>query len=265
MGRPDPQAEGAGRVILKRLDHNLSHKWHVAINRFHNGKIGTPDWRGWMYEAKMLADEVPRMVKLFKAEREKTLPVLHRQCSHSPEEPVQNNHLRCCLGVECQACPELLALDKIEHCAPEQIDQAKSWTCAAHILSEGGDRAGEGYLLTVDDRMFWDRVYESMSGDEQEATAMSERERAEEFIKQLRNDVSLLDDLPDKGWAAVKVSDLIKAVEAFAREERARGLRRARALLIEAEDFDLYLDSLSVEIEHLREEGGHDVDQGPSR
>lgn len=58
-----------------------------------------------------------------------------------------------------------------------------------------------------------------------------ERARAEEFIKQLRDDVSLLDDLPDKGWATVKVSDLIQAVEAFAREERARVWEEAKGLL----------------------------------
>ena len=51
---------------------------------------------------------------------------------------------------------------------------------------------------------------------------MTERERAEEFVKKLRDDVSLLYDRPDKGWAAVKVSDLIQAVESFSREERAR-------------------------------------------
>lgn len=156
-------------MSLERLHHDFSHEWCVALNRFSVGKIGKADWRGWMYEAKTLADEVPRMAMLFRAEREKKLPVIHKQCSRSPEEPVQDNHLRCCLGVECSACPELLALDKIEKCTPEQIDQAKAWTCAAHILSEGGDTAREGYLLTVDDRMFWDRVYEHMSSDPPEA------------------------------------------------------------------------------------------------
>ena len=27
-----------------------------------------------------------------------------------------------------------------------------------------GDPAGEGYVLTVDDRMFWERTYASMAG-----------------------------------------------------------------------------------------------------
>ena len=40
----------------------------------------------------------------------------------------------------------------------------------SRIVSQGGDVAGEGYILTTDDRMFWDRVYASMASgqDEQE-------------------------------------------------------------------------------------------------
>jgi len=54
----------------ERLDHRFSHEWHVAINQFHDGKIWSPDWRRWMYEAKTMADEVPRMAMLFKRERD---------------------------------------------------------------------------------------------------------------------------------------------------------------------------------------------------
>ena len=41
----------------KRLDHRFSHEWHVAINQFHDGKIGSTDLRSWLYEAKTMADE----------------------------------------------------------------------------------------------------------------------------------------------------------------------------------------------------------------
>lgn len=87
-----------------------------------------------------------------------------------------------------------------------------------------------------------------------------ERERAEEFIRQLRDDVSLLDDLPDKGWAAVKVSDLIKAVEAFAREERARALEEF-VQYVERKRWTGHLKDLKTlpqymaEFKALREEG----------
>lgn len=51
----------------------------------------------------------------------------------------------------------------IERATPEDVDEAKAWTCAAHIVSQGGDRMGEGYMLRVDDRMFWDNVYSSLA------------------------------------------------------------------------------------------------------
>lgn len=149
-----------------RLDPRFDHVWHVAINQFHDGKIGSPEWRSWMYEAKTLADEVPRMMMLFKRERDVLLASVHSQCSRSESVPVVDNHLSCCLGVDCRSCPELLALDKIKGVTPEQIDRAKAWTCAAHIVSSGGDHAGEGYLLTVDDRMYWDRVYKNMAASD---------------------------------------------------------------------------------------------------
>lgn len=46
---------------------------------------------------------------------------------------------------------------------PEQRDWIKAWTCVSHILANGGDVAGEGFLTTVDDRMYWDSVHESLA------------------------------------------------------------------------------------------------------
>jgi hypothetical protein len=104
------------------------------------------------------------MVYVLRLEREGKMPQQHKQCSESDPVPVQDNHLTCCLGVECRKCPELLALEKADM-PPPQIDVAKAWTCAAHIVSQGGDVAGEGYLLTTDDRMYWDNVYKSLAQD----------------------------------------------------------------------------------------------------
>ncbi len=148
---------------MERLKYPMSHEWHVAINRHHDGKIGKPDWKRWMYEAKSLADEVPRLVMLLGKERRGELENTHKQCSITPAVPIPDNHLKCCLGVKCAECPELLALDKMARVTPGEIDTAKAWTCAAHILSEGGDMMNEGYLLTVSDRMFLDNVCESLS------------------------------------------------------------------------------------------------------
>lgn len=150
--------------MAERLKYPLNHEWHVAINTFHNGKMGKPDqWRSWMYEAKTMADEVPRMAKLFRLERVLELPATHHQCSRTEAVPVPENHLKCCLGVKCKECPELLSLDQMKRVSPEEIDEAKAWTCAAHIVSSGGDTAREGYILTVNDRMYWDSVYQSLA------------------------------------------------------------------------------------------------------
>lgn len=153
---------------MNRLEYPLSHEWHVAINR-HSQEVGFDSMR-FMYEAKAAADEVPRMVVLFKRERENALPQTHQQCSLQAPEPIKENQLSCCLGVKVKECPHLLALEKIERCKPEDIDAAKAWTCAAHIIGEGGDPANEGFMLTAGDRMFWDRVHANLAqSDEGEA------------------------------------------------------------------------------------------------
>ena len=151
---------------MERNKYPLNHEWHVAVNRHSDEwrKEGK-EWSAmrFMYEAKTMADEVPRMAMLFKAERESALPQTHQQCSMQAPVPVKDNHLTCCNGMKTRECPHLLALEKIERCTPEDVDTAKAWTCAAHIVSEGGDFGGEGYLLRVDDRMFWDNVYDSLA------------------------------------------------------------------------------------------------------
>jgi hypothetical protein len=141
------------------------HNWHVAINQHvwpKDGPVKDHDSVKWMYEAKEMHSEVPRLKLLFERERLNLLPKVHRQCSHSEAVPVHENHLSCCLGVKCRECPELKALESMD-ASPEFISEAKAWTCAAHIVSSGGDVAREGYLLTVDDRMYWDNVYRSMA------------------------------------------------------------------------------------------------------
>jgi hypothetical protein len=151
---------------MDRLNNPLSHEWHVAINRH------ADEWRkadnewgemSFMYEAKSMADEVPRMVMLFRQERENALPQTHQQCSTQAQVPMKDNHLTCCKGVKTRECPHLLALEKIERCTPADVDTAKAWTCAAHIISTGGDIMNEGFLLRVDDRMFWDNMYASLA------------------------------------------------------------------------------------------------------
>ena len=152
---------------MERPDDKFIHEWHKAINKFHLRDFPPKkeNSRPWMYDAKNLCDEIPRMAMLFSKERMKILPSIHKQCLLSPSEKINDNHLTCCLGVECRKCEELLALEKAD-LPKEQIDQVKAWTCAAHILSAKRERFvddTEGYLLTEDDKMFWSNVYESLA------------------------------------------------------------------------------------------------------
>ena len=151
---------------MERLKYPLEHEWHVVVNRHSDEwrKAGK-EWSEmrFMYEAKTMADEVPRMVMLFRQEREGALPQTHQQCSMQAPVPVKDNHLTCCKGVKTRECPHLLALEKIERCTPGDVDTAKAWTCAAHIVSTGGDVMNEGFLLRLDDRMFWDNVHANLA------------------------------------------------------------------------------------------------------
>ena len=141
----------------------MSHEWHVAINKYVIPEmIGSKDYPKFMYEAKSAKDEVRRLPLLFKMEREAKLPTTHQQCSYQAPVPIPKNELTCCLGVKCAECPHLKALETAA-LTPEQIDEAKAWTCVSHILMKGGDHAGEGYIMTTSDRMYWDNVYESLA------------------------------------------------------------------------------------------------------
>ena len=151
---------------MKRLDHEIQYKWHVILNKSQFG-ASSKDYQEWLYDAKTIADEVPRLAMLFELERTGTLPKIHQQCSMSEPFPIIDNHLSCCIGRKCKECPYLLILNDME-CPPEQLDFIKAWTCATHILTEGAIHPNkfddsEGYILTVGDRRFWDNVYSSLS------------------------------------------------------------------------------------------------------
>lgn len=151
----------------------LTHSWHGAINQFIHPPEAKHDHEHWkknrsMYWAKTAFGEVERLPMLFEMERTGKLAKTHKACAHCgpPPQEVQDNHLTCCLGVECRACPMLVALDSVD-CTDEERDQIKAWTCIAHILSSGGDVANEGFILTTDDRMYWDSVHQSLASADQ--------------------------------------------------------------------------------------------------
>lgn len=153
---------------MNRPDHHLMHQWHTAVNQFSLSTIG--EWPGFMYHGKQLANELPRLTLLFQLERTGQLPKIHRQCSRSEPVEVVDNHLTCCLGVACRDCPYLKALE-VQGIEPEVIDQMKAFTCAAHVLENINQvDASEGFILTTDDQMYWQNVYESLASawDEEE-------------------------------------------------------------------------------------------------
>lgn len=159
-------------VVTPEQRRRFDHEWHVAINRYGwpDGKpSGDFDTYRFMYEAKEVASEVPRLAQLFRFAREGKLAKVHQQCSFSAPEAVAENYMTCCLGVKCAECPFLKALDAAA-LPVDEIDRAKAWTCATHIISKGGDHSREGYILTVDDRMFWDRTYANMAAPEPQET-----------------------------------------------------------------------------------------------
>lgn len=148
---------------------DLFYKWHRAINDHSDAerKAGK-EWPRWMYDAKKAACEVPRLALLFQREREKKLQTSFRLCACCSEgKHITDNDLTCCLGVKCRECPHLAALDTVGM-TPEETDWIKAWTCSGHILASGGDVQNEGFVLTVDDRMFWDRVCRSMADGDPE-------------------------------------------------------------------------------------------------
>ena len=113
-----------------------THAWHGVINRFQDGlrAAGKP-WEGWLYTAKMVSDEVPRMILLFEQER-RGLPTHYKMCGFEPGdgEMLPDNHLRCHLGQQCRKCPYLQAIEAAPDMTNEAKDEAKAWTCATHIL-----------------------------------------------------------------------------------------------------------------------------------
>lgn len=108
-----------------------THDWHRALNG--SGINDMADH--WMYTAKMISDEVPRMILLFELER-KGMPDTFKMCAHDPKPatPLPDNHLKCALGEECRECPHLNRIESSENMTDEAKDEAKAWTCATHVL-----------------------------------------------------------------------------------------------------------------------------------
>lgn len=144
--------------------------WHSAINTFANSDHysrpaggGSKDWPRMMYRAKMVSDEVPRMILLFEHERT-GLATHYKMCGLDPRPatPLPDNHLRCVLGEQCRKCPYLAAIEASPTMSDDAKNEAKAWTCATHILQEKrADNHIEQFLYDKSDDAFDARLAES--------------------------------------------------------------------------------------------------------
>ncbi len=173
------------------LSRQADHIWHVWMNEFSKAeREAKRPWPHSLYEFKSLLDFLQwggkRIEDAFTGKLDKT----HKPCSYSPTEPIKENRLKCCLGVDVTGCPILASLkatfdeQRQRECGSlgkfyDEVPDSEMYhrmanTCAWHIYkgvtqgSEGfhGIDTTEGHLMDVGDRMFWDRVYDSMrAGD----------------------------------------------------------------------------------------------------
>lgn len=136
-------------------------EWYTAINKHNSGALGTRKFASWMYDGMKMRSEIPRMTRLLLIDGE--------------QPSAGRGRLSCCLGVPCSACEHLKALDAISGATAGEIAEAKAWTCASHIVRDGGDIVNEGYFVTPSDRAFWDRVCESLSATADEYASSRQR------------------------------------------------------------------------------------------
>jgi hypothetical protein len=152
------------KVESTLLDIDFLIRWHKNINNLSVGKT----WIGWRYLARHMAEELPRLVRLFAMERLGTLPKIHQQCSQSKPVALEDNHLSCCLGTECRKCEHLLGL-KNETLSGEELDLVFAWSCIAHIAVSGDMvDSSEGFILTESDKEYWSEVYSSLASSSME-------------------------------------------------------------------------------------------------
>lgn len=172
----------AKQELIQIMPKHGSHLWHVWMNKRNEGRAGSDDWEHSTYEFKNLIDWLQYGHERIASAFEDRLPKTHRQCSLSEAEAVPQNVLKCCLGEDVTTCQILASLRKTIGEYREQpfyrdfsdadLYRLMSFTCGWHIFTTAVGvpkkhqfhcDTSEGYMLDVTDRMFWDRVYSSMS------------------------------------------------------------------------------------------------------
>lgn len=148
---------------------------------------------GTMYAWKSAVQFMGWAARQIKKAREGTLPTTHQQCSHCKPEPIADNQLHCWLGQDVAKCP---ILDDLKACfdrerqrtipdgrpscyatiTDDDVYEVMGYVCTWHLLMSSlatkEDQLprgafvdwNEGAFQDKSDRMFWARVYDSMSG-----------------------------------------------------------------------------------------------------
>jgi hypothetical protein len=180
-----PEQEAEMEAYKRRT--GIDHVFHTWINRRQDERraAGEP-WERSLYEWKTAMQERRRLVIWLRKARTGDLPTEHKQCSHSPSEPIPTNRLVCARGVDVTECPILRNLyDEFARrpnhyeSTPDDADEVAADVCAWHIFTGTigyEDRKGthshldtsEGYVQHEGDRMFWSNVYQSLSMSDDE-------------------------------------------------------------------------------------------------
>jgi hypothetical protein len=171
--------------------NDLDHIWHVWINRRQHERGNEAPWEHSLYEFKSMLQFLTYGAKQIKEAFDGKLPQTHQQCSHQPVEQLKVlNTLKCSReGIDVTTCPILLSLrdtfqTELERVypfngkkanpdlSPDAVYDLMAKTCAWHIYAEAvGIPEGHhfaidtsmGYLIDETDRIFWNRVHDSMA------------------------------------------------------------------------------------------------------
>lgn len=169
---------------------SADHIWHVWMNQFSDiERTSGREFPHSLYEFKSLLEFLSYGDSIIAKAFTGKLATTHQQCSRTAPEPIEGNCATCCLGKEVTSCEILVSIkstfdsERERECGvlgkhyagvpDSEMYRVMAQTCAWHIYKtvvdgkEGwhGVDTSEGHILTKSDRMFWDRVYSSMSAN----------------------------------------------------------------------------------------------------
>lgn len=160
---------------MKLWRYDPSNELHVFINQRQEERAdeGKP-FEHSFYDFKAMIGEFMRLPYWLKLAFTGKLPKVHKQCSVSSEEEIEDNRLICALGKDVTSCPILKSYLKNPAGGNRRyVDMAT--ICCWHIYTndigfkDGQERqtpridTSEGYVQDGSDRMFWRQVYQSMT------------------------------------------------------------------------------------------------------